>query len=50
MMANWFKTCPQFFMGIVHFLLALLIARYMILKIDSSSGKAERFLVTLRSV
>jgi hypothetical protein len=40
----------QFLIGIVHFLLMFLSARYISLKTASSFGNKERFLVIFRSV
>jgi hypothetical protein len=44
-MANWFKACPQFLIGIVHFLLTFRIAKYSILNIASSVENVGRFFV-----
>jgi hypothetical protein len=44
--ANWFIAPLQFLIGIVHFLLIFLKAKYISLKTASSFGNNERFFVT----
>lgn len=48
-MANWFNANSQFRIGIVHFLAAFWIVKYVIFIIASSSGKAALFFVNEQS-